>query len=170
MSAWANVATIGKAKNLNGGLLVYPRAGLSFLLEVGMEVTFVPPVLRVPRTARVTDFSDQAGESYLVHFDSIDSIDLAEQLQGHSCLVLKSDLPEDYARPTYDLIGFTVVDANGATIGSIVDIEENPAHHLLVVEVSTRTVRIPLVEEFVVELDDEARKLHLNLPNGLLDL
>ena len=59
-----------------------------------MEVAFVPPVLRVPRTGRITHIQEQAGGAYLVSFDSILSIDQAEQLAGHSVLVRKADLPE----------------------------------------------------------------------------
>ena len=94
MSAWARIANLGKAKNLKGGLLAYPCEGLPFLLEEGMEVAFVPPVLRVPRTGRITHIQEQAGGAYLVSFDSILSIDQAEQLAGHSVLVRKADLPE----------------------------------------------------------------------------
>lgn len=136
-----------------------------------MEVTFVPPVLRIPRTGRVTEISEQGGEGCLVHFDTIDSIDSAEKLQGHSCLVLKSDLPEDYAQSTYDLIGFKIFDTEGTSIGTIIDIEENPAHPLLVVNLSAAKVaRVPLVEDFIIELDNTANKLVLNLPDGLLDI
>lgn len=93
MSAWARVANLGKAKNLKGGLLAYPCEGLPFLLEEGMEVVFVPPVLRVPRVARITRVQEQAGGAHLVSFDSISTIDQAEQLVGHSVLVRKADLP-----------------------------------------------------------------------------
>lgn len=177
MSAWANVATIGKAKNLKGGLLVYAREGLPFLLEEGMEVTFVPPVLRVPRTGRVTSIAPQGQGAYLVFFDTIDSIDLAEKLQEHSCLVRKSDLPEDHDRGLLDLVGFTLVDADGSTIGRVVALEENPAHPLLVVELedaaagkSAKPARIPLVEEFIIDVDEGEATIEMRLPEGLLDI
>lgn len=179
MSAWANVATLGKAKNLKGGLLAYAREGLPFLLEEGLEVTFVPPVLRVPRTGRVVSAVNQGAGAYLVHFDTIDSIDLAEKLQDHSCLVRRNDLPEDALEGTADLIGFTVK-ADGEVLGKIIAIEENPAHALLVVELAgednegeqanTHTVRIPLVDAFITDLDPETNILNVELPEGLLDL
>lgn len=181
MSAWANVATIGKAKNLKGGLLVYAREGLPFLLKEGMEATFVPPELHVPRTARVTSIAPQPQGAYLVFFDTIDSIDFAEQLQDHSCLVLKSDLPEELDRGLLGLVGFTLLDPKATTIGRIVALEENPAHPLLVVDISSFSpnsapdqdailVRIPLVDDFVVSVDEAAEAIVMNLPKGLLDL
>jgi 16S rRNA processing protein RimM len=185
MSSWANVATIGKAKNLKGGLLVYPREGLPFLLEEGMSVTFVPPVLRTPRTGRVESISAQPSGAYLVCFDTIDSIELAERLQDHSCLVRKSDLPDDFDHGLHDLVGFTLLDPKAVLIGRIVALEENPAHPLLVVEHNTASlkdtldassdqnatlVRVPLVEDFIVSLDDATKVLVMDLPEGLFDL
>lgn len=185
MSAWANVATIGKAKNLKGGLLVYPREGLPFLLEEGMEVNFVPPVLRVPRTGRVISVAQQAQGAYLVFFDTIDSIDLAEQLQDHSCLVPKSDLPEDFDRSVLDLVDFTLIDSKATVVGRIVALEKNPAHPLLVVDMNTSSLqdapdtaskqdaallRVPFVDDFIVALDDTTETVMMDLPEGLLDL
>ena len=181
MSAWANVATLGKAKNLKGGLLAYAREGLPFLLEEGLEVTFVPPVLRVPRTGRVVSVVNQGGGAYLVHFDTIDSIDLAEQLQDHSCLVRRADLPEDALEGAADLVGFTVKAVNGEVLGTVIALEENPAYALLVVKlaadkaetdgsVESRLARIPLVDAFVKDLDAEQNTLTVEVPEGLLDL
>ena len=171
MSAWASVANLGKAKNLKGGLLAYPCESLPFLLEEGMEVAFVPPVLRVPRTGRITHIQEQAGGAYLVSFDSILSIDQAEQLAGHSVLVRKADLPEGYDRSLLDLVGFEVFSRDQGHIGTIVSLEENPAHLLLVVESSTgSTIHIPLVEEFLVDLNEEERRIEFDLPAGLVEL
>ena len=145
MSAWARVANLGKAKNLKGGLLAYPCESLPFLLEEGMEVAFVPPVLRVPRTGRITHIQEQ--------------------------LVRKADLPEGYDRSLLDLVGFEVFSRDQGHIGTIVSLEENPAHPLLVVESSTgSTIHIPLVEEFLVDLNEEERRIGFDLPAGLVEL
>ena len=171
MSAWARVANLGKTNNHNGGLLANPSEGLPFLLEEGMEVVFVPPVLRVPRVARITRVQEQAGGAHLVSFDSISTIDQAEQLVGHSVLVRKADLPEGYDQSLLDLVGFEVFSRDQGHIGTIVNLEENPAHPLLVVESSTgSTIHIPLVEEFLVDLNEEERRIELDLPAGLVEL
>lgn len=180
MSAWANVATLGKAKNLKGGLLAYAREGLPFLLEEGMEVTFVPPLLRFPRTGHVRSITHQGDGAYLVQFDSVDSIDLAEQLQGHSCLVRKADLPEDYEHLLADLTGFRVVDSASGLSGIVRAVEQNPAHPLLVVALDSGSgvdegadaglVRIPFVEDLIDSIDEDESMIRMHLPEGLFDL
>lgn len=179
MSDWAKVATLGKAKNLKGGLLAYACEGLPFLLEEGMEITFVPPVLRTPRTGCVTSVVPQGASAYLVTFDTIDSIELAERLQDHYCLVKEADLPEGYDQTLLDLVGFMVSTEDQGRIGRVVAIEENPAHPLLVIELDRddageqsepHIARIPLVEDFIASIDEAEQVLHLILPEGLLNL
>lgn len=192
MDAWANVAALTKAKNREGGLFVQSTKGLPFLLECGMPVAFVPPVLRVPRFTRVQRI-EETSKGYLVFFEGITTQTDAEALVGHYCLVPEANLPEGWDdAEEASFIGFDVfvVDdgaevaahnnsdtSNKATfpswyVGRVVDIEENPAHPLLVVTMADtgREVYIPLVEEFIVLCTPEEGTLVLQLPAGLLDL
>ena len=66
MGSWTNVAALLRAKTNEGGLSVKPTEGLPFLLEKGMEVTFVPPVLRIPRSGKVLDVEEMSEGRYMV--------------------------------------------------------------------------------------------------------
>lgn len=171
MSAWANVAKLTKAKTLEGGLFVQSTKGLPFLLEEGMEVTFVPPLLRFPRSSRIVQLDHKGEGKYLVYFEDITSIDLAEQLVGHYCLVRKADLPEDYDRSSHDLLtNFSVLSDKGVEVGSVVRVDENPAHPLLVVLRNGREVLIPLVDELLLGIDEQNNTITMSIPEGLLEL
>ena len=180
MGSWTNVAALLRAKTNEGGLSVKPTEGLPFLLEKGMEVTFVPPVLRIPRSGKVLDVEEIAEGRYMVWFDCIDNRTDAEKLEGHFCLVRTSFLPENYMdKQDIDLTGFSVVDENAGCIGRVVRIDENPAHALLVVdrglvsdsfEGREDEVLIPLVDEFLVVVEEEMGEIRVSLPDGLLDL
>ena len=67
-------------------------------------------------------------------------------------------------------MGFALKDMDGALIGTVVSLEENPAHPLLVVDHEDREVRVPLVDDFLVSLNEEERVIVMNLPSGLLSL
>ena len=69
-------------------------AGLPFLLEEGMEVAFVPPVLDVPRRATVSAIEEQ-GLDLIVFFEGVEDRSTAEALAGCHCLVRRADLPEE---------------------------------------------------------------------------
>lgn len=171
MSNWANVAELTKVKNLEGGLVVRARAGLPFLLEEGMDVCFVPPVLRIPRTGKVKRLVEQGDGRFVVYFDSIPSIDEAEKLVGHFCLVKKADLPEGWDESAFDLSGLAVQLPDGQFVGTVIDVLENPAHPLLELErQNAGNALVPLVDEFIVEVDEEAGVIVMDLPAGLLEL
>jgi 16S rRNA processing protein RimM len=68
-----------------------------------------------------------------------------------------------------DLIGYKVV-IEGNEIGVITDIEIMPMQELFVVDMGGREVLIPFVDDFIEDIDDEAKTITLNLPEGLLDL
>ncbi len=177
MDPWVNIAGLLKAKNNEGGLSVKQTGGLPFLLQPGMEVTFVPPVLRMPRTAVVEQVVETGQGRHMVYFDSIMDRTQAEKLEGHFCLVPKAALPEGFDQQQGSgLVGFNVVDEQAGLVGVVVDVLENPAHPLLEVRPQAEgaqqaeSVFIPLVEEFIVEVDAEANTLSMSLPEGLLDL
>ena len=109
MRTWANVAELSKTKTLTGGLVARCAPGLPFLLEEGMEVAFVPPRHDAPRRARVLSVQDAGRDAFLVTFEGVDSIDIAELLVGCSCLVRRADLPESALAAEADgLEGFEV--------------------------------------------------------------
>ena len=92
MRTWADVAWLATAKNLDGGLVVRSASGLPFLLEEGMEVAFVPPVLDMPRRAIVEEIRPQDDTSAVVWFEGVDDIDTAKALCGCHVLVRREEL------------------------------------------------------------------------------
>lgn len=70
---------------------------------------------------------------WLVCFEGITDRTAAEALQGE--LLFADALPTDADELwVHELIGATVQDASGATLGSVIAIEANPASDLLVLE------------------------------------
>ncbi len=173
MRTWANVAELTKAKTLSGGLLARPTQGLPFLLHEGLEVAFVPPQLDTPRCARVTSVSESSKGAYLVCFDSVETIEVAERLVGCCCLVRRDELPKEALATEADaLVGFEVHDTRTGYIGIVGELTENPAHPLLSVTRAEgeEPVLIPLVDAFVETIDEECHRITTTLPEGLLDL
>ncbi len=170
MREWADVATLAKAKNMEGGFVVRGAAGLPFLLEGGMEVAFVPPVLDAPRRAHVAE-AVQQGDAFYVTFDEVADRSTAELLAGCHCLVRRADLPEGaLAAGSRGLVGWTVRDASGFS-GTITAVIENPGQMLL--ELASEdggTALLPLVDDFIDGIDKDARIIDVDAPAGLFDL
>lgn len=173
MRAWADVAVLVKTKNLQGGFVVRSATGLPFLLTEGMEVAFVPPVHDVPRRGRVAAALEQGNGVHVVYFDTVGDIDVASQLAGCHCLVRREDLPADaLAQGDETMIGWAVYGEELGFLGLLSDVVENPGQSLLSIqrEGESRPLLVPAVSEFVVGIDEDARRIDVVLPAGLLDL
>ncbi len=71
-------------------------------------------------------------DAFLVTFEGVDSIDIAELLVGCSCLVRRADLPESALAAEADgLEGFEVHDARAGFVGVVESVVENPGQYLL---------------------------------------
>lgn len=98
---------------------------------------------------------------HLVLFDGVLSREDAEALRGTPLLAEPLDDPE--ADWVHELIGATVLDADGTVLGTVESVEDNPAADLLVLEGGAL---IPMT--FVVASSD--RTVTVEVPEGLLDL
>lgn len=171
MREWADIAVLAKAKNLQGGFVVRSAAGLPFLLEEGMEVAFVPPMLDAPRYSRVQEIVFQ-GNDYLVFFEDVPDRSVAEQLAGCHCLVRRASLPEGaLERASLDLSGWRVEDVAAGFSGVVTGVVENPSQTLIeVASDEGQTYLVPFVDDFIDAIDDEARVVSLHAPSGLYSL
>lgn len=108
----------------------------------------------------------------VVHFEDVDTLEDAQDLVG-SCLYLPLDVlpPLDGNRFYYhEVIGFEVEDINEGSLGVLREINDNSAQAILCIDhPSGKEVMIPLVDQFLVEVDREGRKLKVAAPEGLVD-
>lgn len=71
----------------------------------------------------------------------------------------------------FEILGFKVHDKTAGLIGTLRDIYETGADDLLVVDhPSGKEVLIPFMEPIYTHTDREAEEVHVDLPEGLLDL
>lgn len=84
------------------------------------------------------------------------------ELRGEEGFVLRSDIQgeEDGLLTWQDLVGYTIED-EGKTIGVIASIDESTINTLATLEDGQL---LPLHEDFITEIDEDARILRVNLP------
>ncbi len=86
-------------------------------------------------------------------------------LIGEEGFVLRRDVQEegDSELTWQDLVGYTLID-DGKTMGLIDAIDESTINTLATLEDGRM---LPLHEDFITEIDEDARELHVNLPFAL---
>lgn len=80
----------------------------------------------------------------------------------------EEELEEEY---TWDyFVGFRVIDDEHGELGEITHVDETTINVLLQIEKDGEELLVPAVEEFINGIDHEHRILHVQLPEGLIDI
>lgn len=108
----------------------------------------------------------------IIGLAGVDTMNAAEALAGSELRVAVDALhrlPEN-SFYHHDLIGCSVVTADGREIGRVGRVEGDGAGSRLVVESPNGDVLIPMVEGICLTIDVPARRIVVAPPEGLLDL
>lgn len=88
------------------------------------------------------------------------------ELMGEEGYVLRSDIQaeEDGLLTWQDLVGYTIIDEETGTLGLIAHVDESTINTLATLEDGRM---LPLHEDFITDIDEDARILRVNLPFAL---
>ena len=175
MVRWVAIASINRVKSRKEGFVLRCKAGLSSYLEPGLEVRVIPPALDMPRVAHLQAVHCLAGDEAAVTFAESFNADACGWLVGKTLLADEAAFPPGLFAGERDLVGWEVIDGRFGVLGRVSLVVEGPAQRLLVVageddEGRERNVPIPFVDAFIVQLDEEARRITTSIPGGLLTL
>jgi len=102
----------------------------------------------------------------MLTFKDLDSIEDVLIYKGEEIYVLKEELEYD-GYLDEDLIGLEVYN-NDKTMGKVISIMKTSAHDILVIENGKRHM-VPNIDEFVINIDLENKKIYINYIEGLID-
>jgi 16S rRNA processing protein RimM len=163
------IGYITKTKGLKGELQLffeYPEPQDLVLDTVFLEINgkLIPYF--------VTQIKLQPNQTANIYFEDVDVVEKAEKLVRKKAYLPNTKKPErnpDEFLIT-DLKGFLVIDETRGELGEIVEIHEYPQQFVAVVPHQFREILFPLNDEFILEIDEKKGILHVNLPEGLIDL
>ncbi|MEC9465510.1 MAG: ribosome maturation factor RimM [Myxococcota bacterium] len=165
---WVEVGYVLRAHGVAGELRVVlhsPEEGLPDSLER----------VRLVKGAKSRKYSLQSvrptKDAILVRLVGVGGREEAALLKGHTVEVEEAQLPEVEGREhyLYQVIGATVVDANGSPIGVLEGFLETSAHPIAVLRYDGVERLVPWVEAFFVGFDRASFTVTMNVPEGLWD-
>ena len=107
----------------------------------------------------------QQGNGWVARLEGIDDRDAASRLTGQLVLVEREELPPTEGREHYraDLVGFSVMNLDGALLGTVDHFIDTPGNAVMVVK-GDRERLIPVTEQHLLVIDKGQRLLTVDWP------
>jgi 16S rRNA processing protein RimM len=150
------VGRITKPHGVRGDVLVLLTTERTSRLDSGS-------VLQTDRGPLTVVSSSPHQDRWIVHFDGFTDRDHAERWRGVALQAEPLDDPDEGVLWVHELVGSIVVLRDGAQVGTVTEVESNPASDLLVLDTGAL---VPVV--FVT--DQEPGRVTIDPPAGLFDL
>lgn len=97
---------------------------------------------------------------------------LVEQLLGKNVFLPLSTLPKLTGNQFYyhEVIGFEILEEDGKTCGEIESINDQTAQHYFVLNFAQKEIVIPIIKEWILEVNRDEKFIKMRLPEGLMDV
>ena len=164
-AGWVTVAVLGKTRGNRGEITARALSGKPERYQRLRQV-----YLFGSGECREVECAWFHGATLIFKFRGVDSISDAEKLSGAEVRIPLSERAPLEAGEFFqeDLIGCEVVERRtGQTLGRVTGWEDSGGPGLLVVEGG---LLIPFARSICVEIDPDARRIAVELPEGLKDL
>ena len=161
--------------------------GLSGELKVSIEERYLEDFMKNERIflevkgVKIPYFiaSVRGGGEMILKLEEVDNRDTATLLQAREVMLREQDILPDHAREyeveeeeglEYEhLTGYTMIDETLGEVGVIDEVLEMPQQEMAFLKYKNREVLVPLNTQFILSVDEPNRRVHMDLPDGLLD-
>lgn len=107
-----------------------------------------------------------------VKFEDVDNEEQADEIIGSEVYLPISMLPKLEGNKFYfhEVIGFEIEDKRLGVFGKIVSINDSSAQPLFEVVNGSVEILVPMIDQFLVKIDRENKKVIMDLPEGLVEM
>jgi 16S rRNA processing protein RimM len=110
----------------------------------------------------------ETAQGIMVKLDEVNSVEKAKTFLGKTIYADSSIIETQDAES--DLQGFEVIDREKGRLGTVKHVTHNGVQDLLTIDYMGKEVILPLVDEFIDEIDEANKKIMYSAPEGLIDL
>jgi len=161
------IGRIGRPRGLDGWVRFEPDSSYTATLITKNRIVYINDHRSGYRPLRIEEVYTEEKRntvSFFVKFDMITNRTSSEEIKDKALFSDQFD-PEDEpaVTETEDYAGYDIIadEGNGnESIGSVLDIMDNPAHSILEVKIGKGSMLIPFVDEYVSEIDHGKRLIH----------
>ena len=132
----------------------------------------IPPKLRYVFPFFIKKSSLSRSTMLRVHFDGVNTEEEADFIMKAGIYLPLDLLPKLQGDQFYfhEIIGFTIIDAVHGDVGVLVYINDKAAQPMFEIEKGDVEIFIPMIDDFIKKIDRKNKQVHVETPEGLIDL
>ena len=150
-----------------GNLIFTHFGGSGSWLKVGD-----PLMLELQKGSQIPYFASavKAGKpgELIIGLEDVATVEAAKKLVGKAVWVEETKIVGLSKHSPLLWIGFSVIDKTKGDLGPVTDVLQTGSQWLARLVIEEKEVLLPLIEQMITKVDIRARKLHMDLPEGLL--
>jgi len=165
------IGTILKPHGLKGEMVLDVAEGFEEVLEESEFLMVEIEGRLVPFFVRKDGINFRTPTTVSLAFDDLDTADKVRPFCG--CRIFlpnEAQMEETIEGELNELIGYLVFDLEKGSLGKIIRVDDFSGNVVLTILHGNREILVPLSDDFITEFNEEKRELHLDCPEGLVDL
>jgi 16S rRNA processing protein RimM len=115
----------------------------------------------------------QSWDSGLIKLEGITTPEAAKKYSGSLLYLTEKEVKVFFAKDSESvdyLIGYALFDEAAGKVGVVTELMETPAQVLAIVKGNGKDYTIPLVDDWLLNVDKRKKEIRMSLPEGLLDI
>jgi 16S rRNA processing protein RimM len=169
MTNYCSIGKIAATFGVKGDLILKHNLGKKTSLK-GLEALFIEARKDELLPYFITEAKSKTNDEVYLKLEGIESKEAAQKLLQKQAWLTEEEFHKHTAKSApISYLGFHIID-NGNDLGEILEIIEQPHQLLCRIDWKGKEALIPLNEQFLVKVDKRKKQLHVELPEGLMDI
>lgn len=169
MSEYIQIGKVVATFNVQGEVIVKHSLGKKTNFK-GTEVLFIELIKGKFIPHFLVHAKAKNEEECYVHFEGINSKEAAHKLIGKPIWLTEEEFRKQAGKKSaIALLDYTVIE-NNTILGKVNEVIEQPHQVLLSIAYNNNEAYIPLHEETLIKINHSKKEIHVQLPDGLLDI
>ena len=163
------IGYLKKTHGVNGDLVLEFDPEFETAIENSAHFFVELDGLLVPFFIAENGFRFKTDDTAIVSFDDVETEKYAKRMVGMAVFLYKKDIGESNSELNVNFEGYSVIDQNLGELGEIVFIDNYSGNIVITINYKGNELLVPFNEDLLIEMDNEHRKITLNLPDGLVE-
>jgi len=169
MQHYIKIGKFVASHGIHGHLLLAHNLGKKTLLK-NIQALFIEEKKDLFLPYFIEKVSVKNSDELLVKLEGIETLETARKLTPRPVWLTQNDFKKVAAKEApISLLGFMLVDGK-TELGEIIEVIEQPHQLLCAIQYKGKEALIPVHEDNLVKLDQQKRKVIVNIPEGLLEI